>query len=111
MRSRHAVEPTKSTITRASSGPRSSWRKWPAPSIVVWGCPAVPGMSSRSGRSAPLVMGSESLNAQRNGLSKLRSDSQASRLGFDSGSSGVAGTRVGNWRAPSLKDSSGNGAS
>ncbi len=30
---------TKSTTTRASSGPRSSWRKWPPPSIVVCGCP------------------------------------------------------------------------
>ena len=40
---------TKSTTTRASSGPRSSWRKWPPPSIVVCGCPWQPGMCSREG--------------------------------------------------------------
>jgi hypothetical protein len=27
----------KSTITRASSSPLSSWRKWPPPAIVVCG--------------------------------------------------------------------------
>ena len=34
----------RSITTWASSGPRSSWRKWPPPSIVVWGASLAPAM-------------------------------------------------------------------
>ena len=51
--------------------------------------------------------GSESLNAVRNGFRHCFKTSQAARLLADAGLSGDAGTRVGNWRAPALKDSSG----
>jgi hypothetical protein len=44
--------------TCASSGPRSSWRKWPPPSMVVCGRPCVPGIRSFKTRSAPPVIGS-----------------------------------------------------
>ena len=35
-----------SATTAANSGPRSSWRKWPPPAIVVWDRPRAPGMRS-----------------------------------------------------------------
>ena len=38
--------------TAASSGPRSSCRKWPPPSMVVCGCPAAPGTVGFSDISA-----------------------------------------------------------
>src|SRR5581483_7274165 len=51
----------KSMTTAASSGPRSSWRKWPPPLIVWWLWPLVPGTRSRNSGSAPRVIGSASL--------------------------------------------------
>ena len=61
--------------------------------------------------SAPFVIGSWSLNAQRNGFVHWWKTSHAARFGPDAGSSGLVGTSIGNWRAPSLYESSGNGAS
>ena len=65
----------------ASAGPLSSWRKWPAPAMVGWSWPRVPGTSARKRASAPLVMGSASLKAQRKGLSNVLSTSQARPVG------------------------------
>ena len=49
----------KSTTTRASSSPLSSCRKWPAPTMVVCGCPFAPGMRSWKNWSPPRVIGSD----------------------------------------------------
>ena len=49
----HDVAATKSTITLASSSPRSSWRKCPPPMIVVCGWPFAPAIRSLRLRSAP----------------------------------------------------------
>jgi len=55
----------KSTITRPSSSPASSWRKWPALRMVGWLRARVPGRSfCRIGAIAP-VIGALSLNASR----------------------------------------------
>ena len=43
----------KSITTEANSGPRSSWRKWPPPSIVVCAWPAAPGTRAWKVRSLP----------------------------------------------------------
>src|SRR5262249_17091018 len=94
------VASTKSTTTRASCSPRSSCRKCPAPSIVVCGRPLAPGMSLCRTRSPPAVIGSESLNAVRNGFSHRWSTSHARRFASDAGASGLVGTSLGNWRAP-----------
>src|SRR5262249_5152479 len=102
---------TKSTTTRASCSPRSSCRKCPAPPIVVGGRRVAPGISLCRPRSPPAVIGSESLNVVRNGFSQRWSLSHARRFASDAGSSGLVGTSTGNWRAPSLYDSSGKGAS
>ena len=100
-----------STTTAASSSPLSSWRKWPPPTMVVCGWPFVPGMRRLRRAVGPAVIGSPSLKAHRNGRSNCSSTSQAARLAAAAGSSGLVGTSSGNWRAPSLNDSSGNGAS
>ncbi len=54
------VASMRSAMTVASSSPRSSWRKWPAPSMVTCGCPLAPGTSSWKTRSQPAVAGSPS---------------------------------------------------
>ena len=76
----------KALTTAASSGPRSSCRKWPPPSIVVCGWPSVPGMRDSRALSAPPVMGSWSLNAHRNGFVQADSVSQALRFAGAAGS-------------------------
>src|SRR5207244_4241545 len=96
------VRATKSTTTRASSSPLSSCRKWPAPVMVVCACPFVPGIACCRRRSAPRVIGSESLKAVRKGYSKRDSVSHAFRFGGLAGSEGEIGTSIGNWRAPAL---------
>ena len=58
---RRGVAPMKSTMTWASTSPLSSWRKWPPPSMVVWGWPLVPGTWARNSASAPRVIASWSL--------------------------------------------------
>ena len=62
------VASMKSMTTRASSGPRSSWRKWPPPSIVVCGWPAAPGTLCWNTRSPPLVIGSLSRERRQHRL-------------------------------------------
>ena len=52
--------------------------------------------------SPPLVIGSESLNAVRNGLSQVLNTSQAFRLAGIAGSSGEVGTNAGKILAPAL---------
>jgi hypothetical protein len=59
----------------------------------------------------PLVIGSASLNAARNGLSQAASRSQAARFGAEAGSSGVTGTSPGIARGPAMNSGPGNGAS
>ncbi len=49
----HGVDATKEITTWASSSPQSSWRKWPPPTIVVWGWPWAPAMSRLRVRSRP----------------------------------------------------------
>jgi hypothetical protein len=88
--------------TPASSSPRSSCTKCPAPAIVTWSRPRVPGTSAWKTRSAPRVIGSESEKAVRKGRSKAASASQARRLAGAAGSSGVAGTSMGSWRGPAF---------
>ena len=105
------VAATRSTITRASSGPASSCRKWPPPAMVAWGRPRAPGTRVWKGRSPPLVIGSRSEKAVRSGLSHRSSTCHAARLAPAAGSSGLVGTSVGKARAPALYESSGNGAS
>ena len=93
---------TKDTTTAASSSPQSSCRKCPPPTIVVCGCPCAPAIRSLRLRSAPLVMGSLSLKAQRKGRSKAARPTQAATLASWAGSSGRDGTSSGNCRAPAL---------
>ena len=92
----------RSTTTSASSSPQSSWRKWPPPTIVVWGCPLAPAIRSLRLRSAPLVMGSLSLKAHRKGRSKAARPTQAATLASWAGSSGRDGTSSGNCAGPRL---------
>src|SRR5262249_27778557 len=85
----HASQPcTNAATTAASSGPRSSCRKWPPPSIVVWCWPSAPGTSCWNTRSPPRVIASSSENAVRNGRLYARSVSHAARFAADAGSSG-----------------------
>ncbi len=79
--------------------------------MTGWSRPAAPGTAAfRMGAIAP-VIGSRSLNATRNGLSQVRSRSQAARFAAVAGSSGDVGTSEGMARGPALKLSLGNGAS
>lgn len=78
--------------------------------MVVCGCPFVPGIACWRKISAFRVMGSESLNAVRNGFFHANSPSHALLFGTVAGSSEEIGTRTGNCRAPALYLSSGNGA-
>src|SRR5262245_50744463 len=71
------VFPMKSWTTCTSSAGASSWRKWPAFAIVTCGCPLAPGIRSWKTRSPPLVIGSASLKAVRNGLVKRSSTRHA----------------------------------
>ena len=64
--------------------------------------PSRPAMRSFRVRSAPLVMGSLSLKAQRKGRSKAARPTQAATLASWAGSSGRDGTSMGNCRAPAL---------
>ena len=59
--------------------------------MVVWFWPEAPGTMSQKSLSAPLVMGSLSLNAHRNGLSNCPRTSHARRLASAAGSSGRDG--------------------
>ena len=77
--------------------------------VCAW--PLAPGIRAWSTRSPPLLIGSASENAVRNGFFHCSSWTQAARFAADAGSSGAVGTSVGNWRAPALYESSGNGAS
>ncbi len=79
-RSRDHQDPMNPINRSASSGPRSSWRKWPPPSIVTCGCPCAPGTFARNGASPPFVTGSLSLKHSRNGLSNVDSTSHAATL-------------------------------
>src|SRR3989442_7744667 len=96
------VRAMKSTTARASSSPLSSWRKWPAPVMVVCGWPSAPGIACWRMRSAPPVIGSESLKAVRNGFVQRPRTSHALRFGAAAGSSRVTGTSIRNCRAPTL---------
>ena len=71
---------TNRATTSASSAPRSSWRKWPAPASVACARPAAPGTCSRSTSAQPPVPGSPSENAVRNGPSKAARTSSVRRL-------------------------------
>src|SRR6184192_2294357 len=65
-----AQERMKRATCSASASPASSWRKWPAPAMIGCSRPAAPGMARwRTGDIGP-VIGSESENAHRNGISK-----------------------------------------
>src|SRR5215469_13577212 len=81
------VAAMKSAMTWASCSPLSSCRKCPAPLMVVWGCPAVPGTRPMNMPSPPLVIGSPSLNAHGNVLAKLglRDRVQAVILAYETG--------------------------
>src|SRR5207302_5744792 len=60
--------------------------------------------------SPPPVIGSLSENAVRKGFVHDRNVFQAFLFASEAGSSGAMGTSIGNWRAPALYESSGNGA-
>ena len=68
--------------------------------MVVWSWPAAPGICERRGRSAPAVIGSESLNAHRNGRSNADRPSHAARLAGAAGSSGGSAPAAGTGGRP-----------
>ena len=70
--------------------------------MVTWSRPWAPGTSFWNTAKPPLVMGSASLNAVRNGRSKCCSVSQAALFAAAAGSSGLVGTRAGKMRAPAV---------
>src|SRR3954447_18662329 len=85
-----------------SSPPPPSCRRPPAPRLAGWSRPAAPAMAAASTGAIGPVMGSPSLNAQRNGRSSSTSTDHAFWLATAPGSSGDVGTSNGNARAPAL---------
>ena len=69
---RGACSPRTAPRRRPAAGPRSSWRKCPAPSMVTWACPVAPGTCACSTSAHPRVAGSPSENAVRNGTVERR---------------------------------------
>ena len=94
------VAATSLATTSASSAPRSSWRKWPAPLTVTCGCSPAPGTRSRNTSAQPPVPGSPSENAVRNGPSKPASASPVRRLSRAQALEGVRPIRSGSCRGP-----------
>ena len=101
---------TKSITAVARSSPLSSWRKWPASVMVVWFWPDAPGHQIAEEPSAPWVMGSSIAERAQERLVELAEDLPRPPVGVGRRDRrGATGTSTGNWRAPSLYDSSGNG--
>ncbi len=90
------------SISSAISSPFSSWRKWPASLMVMFGSSFAVGMSSLKKRSAPLDIGSLSEKSTRAGFSQRESASRVFLFSEETGASGVMGTERGHARAPAL---------
>ena len=97
---------TKSTTTRANSGPLSSCRKWPPLAMVTWCWPAAPGIRLCRTRSEPAA---DRITVAERGEERLfdGEDLPGGAVGLRAGSSGEMGTRVGNWRRPRCRSDRG----